>query len=343
MKVLILTGLDKIEKSNNEFERKFGTTNYLRELTIHGLRKLYGHNIVDYPKSWGSYDKEVELRGMSKEHLWGKGFNISGINKDSNDIDRTDIKKKISKRYFDLIIFGELNYSLELLDYAKNYNNKIIFLDGNDTTSINKNLINSGIYFKRELLKKNFENVFPISFSIPKEKIISKIETNINNILSPLIPGINSTYIYKAETEYNDMYKKSIFGITIKKEGWDCYRHYELLMNGCLPFFLDIKDCPDLTCISLPKEKLIEINLRFLKKISNNYKIQLNLKKFPNLAKSILYFKKYFFKESDTQEFLKKYPEIFDIKNELLNFSKNNLTTENTAKKMISTINNFYK
>lgn len=343
MKVLILTGLDKIEKSNNEFERKFGITNYLRELTIHGLRALYGHKIVDYPKSWGSYDEEPKLRGIPKEHFWGKGFNYVGINKDTKDIDRTDIKNKISKRYFDLIVFSELTYSIELLDYARNYNNKIIFLDGEDTNLINKNLLNSGIYFKRELLKKNSDNIFPISFSIPKEKIVKKIETKIENILSPLIPGINSTYIYQTENEYNDMYKKSIFGITIKKAGWDCYRHYELLMNGCLPFFLDINDCPDLTCRSLPKEKLIEINSKFLQKISNNYKIQLNLKKFPKLTKIILDFKSKFFKETDTQEFLNKFPEIFDIKNELLNYSKNNLTTENIAKKMISTINNFYK
>ena len=343
MKVLILTGLDKIEKSNNEFERKFGTTNYLRELTIHGLRTLYGYNIVDYPKSWGSYDNEIEKRGIPRDHLWGKGFNIAGINKDAKDIDRTDIKNKISKRYFDLIIFSELNHSLELLEHAKNFNNKIIFLDGEDTNLIKKNLLNSGIYFKRELSKKNLSNIFPISFSIPYEKIATKIETNIENILSPLIPGINSTYKYQTENEYNDMYKKSIFGITIKKAGWDCYRHYELLMNGCLPFFLDIKDCPDLTCISLPKEKFTEINSKFLKKISNNYKIQLSLKKFPKLAKIILNLKRKFFKESDAQKFLKKNPEIFDIKNELLNFSKNNLTTENTAKRMISTINNFYK
>ena len=98
-----------------------------------------------------------------------------------------------------------------------------------------------------------------------------------------------------------------------------------------------------MTCRSLPKEKLIEINSKFLQKISNNYKIQLNLKKFPKFTKIILDFKRKFFKETDAQEFLNKFPEIFDIKNELLNYSKNNLTTENIAKKMISTINNFYK
>ena len=47
---------------------------------------------------------------------------------------------------------------------------------------------------------------------------------------------------------------KKYFWHHYKKAGWDCYRHYELLMNGCLPFFLDINDCPELTCRSLPKK-----------------------------------------------------------------------------------------
>ena len=38
------------------------------------------------------------------------------------------------------------------------------------------------------------------------------------------------------------MYSNSIFAITNKKLGWDCLRHYEILMNGCVPLYLDIKD-----------------------------------------------------------------------------------------------------
>lgn len=47
--------------------------------------------------------------------------------------------------------------------------------------------------------------LYPINFSIPSEKI-----------LSDLIPGDLTTYIYKTE-EYYEEYKKSYFEITKKK------------------------------------------------------------------------------------------------------------------------------
>ena len=45
----------------------------------------------------------------------------------------------------------------------------------------------------------------------------------------------------------------------MKKSGWDCMRHYEILANGCVPVFLDINNCPELTMTSLPKDKLLEV------------------------------------------------------------------------------------
>lgn len=59
---------------------------------------------------------------------------------------------------------------------------------------------------------------YPINFSIPKEKICKsyKIKTKI---LSDLIPGIGSTYIYNSEEDYYNEYKQSYFAITKKKVG----------------------------------------------------------------------------------------------------------------------------
>ena len=71
------------------------------------------------------------------------------------------------------------------------------------------------------------------------------------------------------------MYKKSIFALTYKKAGWDSLRHYEILMNGCIPLFLDIKNCPPDTLTSLPKDKLIKILNEFneILKFYNPFKI----------------------------------------------------------------------
>lgn len=109
----------------------------------------------------------------------------------------------------------------------------------------------------------------PITFSIPEEKIC-KYETKKTKILSDLIPGDLSTYIYNNENEYYDEYKKSYFAITKKKAGWDCLRHLEILANGCLPYFLDIEKCPENTLSLYPKDLFYECNILYNKFINKN-------------------------------------------------------------------------
>jgi hypothetical protein len=44
----------------------------------------------------------------------------------------------------------------------------------------------------------------------------------------------------------------------MKKAGWDCMRHYEILGNNCIPYFVGLEDCPKNTLANLPKELLLE-------------------------------------------------------------------------------------
>jgi hypothetical protein len=104
----------------------------------------------------------------------------------------------------------------------------------------------------------------PITFSIPAEKITTTIPPK-EKILSNLIPGIASTYIYNTEADYYNEYKKSYFAITTKKGGWDCMRHYEIMANGCIPYFPDIEHCPINTMALLPKTLLLEGNALYNK------------------------------------------------------------------------------
>ena len=99
----------------------------------------------------------------------------------------------------------------------------------------------------------------PITFSIPKNKIVLIIP-NKTKVISNLIPGRIETYIYDNETDYYNQYKESLFAITTKKAGWDCMRHYEILANGCIPYFPDIEICPVNTMALLPKKLIIEGN-----------------------------------------------------------------------------------
>lgn len=99
----------------------------------------------------------------------------------------------------------------------------------------------------------------PITFSISEEKIINNVPKK-TKILSSLIPGKLSTYIYNNETDYYNEYKQSFFATTTKKAGWDCMRHYEILANGCIPYFPNIEKCPTNTMALLPKKLLYEGN-----------------------------------------------------------------------------------
>ena len=61
------------------------------------------------------------------------------------------------------------------------YNNKFIFIDGEDDNFIEAKYSNLGLYFKRELLTKH-PKIRPISFAIPKSKILEKKDYNPKNI-----------------------------------------------------------------------------------------------------------------------------------------------------------------
>jgi hypothetical protein len=105
---------------------------------------------------------------------------------------------------------------------------------------------------------------YPISFSVPTEQF-QKVKASLvlvekTRIMSPLIPGDTSTYIYETEESYYHQYKESYFATTMKKGGWDCMRHYEIVMCGCLPYFIDIEQCPENTMSLWDKQMLLEAN-----------------------------------------------------------------------------------
>lgn len=153
--------------------------------------------------------------------------------------------------------------------------------------------------------------LFPITFSIPKEKICD-ISIQKSKILSNLIPGKTSTYIYNTEEEYYKEYQQSYFAITTKKSGWDCLRHYEILSNRCVPLFLNIDECPTNTLFLFPKILLIEAINLFNNKFSN--------KKINELS-------------------IEDINEYNILQNKLFEYTKNHLTTDKVAKYILQKTN----
>jgi hypothetical protein len=128
--------------------------------------------------------------------------------------------------------------------------------------------------------------IYPITFSIPDIKIVSEIQKK-DKLLSSPIPGNVSTYIYNDEESYYNEYRRSFFATTTKKVGWDCMRHYEIMANGCIPYFPDLDKCPPNTMALLPKSLLQKGNQLYAK-MKNHKDGSSNLIEYESLANSIL-------------------------------------------------------
>ena len=102
-----------------------------------------------------------------------------------------------------------------------------------------------------------FASPFSIQFSISDSKMVQSIPPKDKDFAF-IIPGDLSTYVYQLEEDYYKDYQRSYFAVTRAKGGWDCLRHYEILANGCIPYFIDLKKCPPKTMAFLPKKLILE-------------------------------------------------------------------------------------
>jgi hypothetical protein len=240
MKILYITKGDHVD--------------YQNDCLLIGLKELFGEGVVDFNKQSHNY---ITYDIESAKTLYGMGMSVARILPDL-DVDRTDITSKIKNKYFDFIVYGSIWRCSDYIDTILKYypKDKVIAVDGEDETTIHSTY-NLGItYFKRELIHYH-DRLFPISFAIPTDKV------NFNNSkikdFSFITPLDRNTYIYKNEKDYYADYNEARFGVTMKKAGWDCMRHYEILANGCLPYFIDIDKCPDLTMNTFPKQLCLDL------------------------------------------------------------------------------------
>ena len=330
MKILYLTSHQSLSEQYNDG---------ISDLLLHGLRGHFNDSVVDFPGSWYLYNDEAKKRNLDANKLWGKGFTLRNILDNYGSIDRTEIEKKIKKKYFDLIIYSSARRSNAYIDDVIKYNNKVIFIDSSDDQFIDENLSKIGPYFKRELIKKQ-KNLLPIHFAVPEDRIVNEVNNKPKHLLAPLIPGRLNTYIYENEMDYYKMYQNSIFALTYKKAGWDTLRHYEILMNGCLPIFLDIENCPTDTMVNFPKKDVIELKNRYENILQNYFPTKIFKYKFLNFKRFTDYFFNLISSKKDINELIEKDKDIFELKSNLLNLTKKRLTTYKLAEYVINSLRN---
>ena len=101
MKILFITQLSK------EFLQISNIVNdIVSDMILHGLKEVFGNNVIDFPGAWYMYKDEIQKRPLVDKKLWGNGFNYYDSFTNYNSIDRDDIKNKIKNNYFEFIIYG---------------------------------------------------------------------------------------------------------------------------------------------------------------------------------------------------------------------------------------------
>ncbi|CAF1537356.1 unnamed protein product [Didymodactylos carnosus] len=136
-------------------------------------------------------------------------------------------------------------------------------------------IINSFIndYPKPKICDDDIE-FYPISFGFIEDHLYSTIRriipgySSFNETCLPiklidfssLIPGKRHTYVFDFgnELDYRRLYRSAYFAVTMKKAGWDCNRHYEIISSGTIPFFDSLENSDEFTMKHLPKKLLLE-------------------------------------------------------------------------------------
>jgi len=257
MKILYISG-------NQRSEQFPWLTDYQDDCLLLGLKELFGDEVVDCNKRFHLYSDYSDDQLATE---YGRGFTVCR-NISSDNADREDITKKIRNKHFDYVIYGSIwrcqdHLQLVLENYDKK---KIVFVDGEDSNAFAEDRLKDGVvYFKRELypdekqvhLQEYMQNVLPISFAFPTNKVNKGVTKERRIAYSD--PNDRKTYIFKTESEYYQDYKYSKYARTKPKSGWDCLRHYEIMGNGCVPFFPDIINCPRYVMMRFPKALLTKI------------------------------------------------------------------------------------
>jgi hypothetical protein len=263
-------------------------TDYLADLIVGGLLsepsvEIYSNSICEY-----LYDDQTL---ESVFNLYGWGHTVcrkldSSFRSKPIIVNEGDIENLLSEGNFDLIVYSSVtrrspslesmhpHFAADFIEIVKQYypKEKIIVFDGEDRTDLLEPIVPYVTYYKRELLPQDSHRAFPVPFSFPKYWKMNPdyFESEKKTILAHNDPRDRSTYIYQDEREYYRQYSRSLFAFTMKKAGWDCMRHYEILGSGCVPYFYDIENKPPTIMCNWPISLQLDANKLF-EKFYQNY------------------------------------------------------------------------
>jgi hypothetical protein len=247
---------------------------YLADSLLHGIRQLTDVELIDYPRKECLYHNN---NNQSHEELRGGGFTLYGLLEDqTNPIFRGQIWNRLDKGFFHAVIISNIWRQWGLVLQWKSLLEKqtLILLDGDDDE---RHYPNSGTrhrlfgfgtamrgilgqstthIFKREWTERTRFNptsvqMHKIAFAIPKEKILSKPLPKQSTFPVHIVDeevaenvGGQTSYAFKIESIYRANLAAARFGITCRRGGWECLRHYEIAAAGAIPCFRNLKQKP---------------------------------------------------------------------------------------------------
>jgi hypothetical protein len=88
-----------------------------------------------------------------------------------------------------------------------------------------------------------------IGFSIPDMYV--NLASEKSRLMAAAVPG--QPYAHAKYSDYLEDYRRAWYGLTWKKAGWDCYRHYEILGCGCIPYFIGLAKAPGKVMPEIPR------------------------------------------------------------------------------------------
>ena len=250
---------------------------YLADGLLHGLRQLPGLELVDYPRKECMYEGGRQCRVAPEFGVRGGGFSLYGLlTEPQGGIDRSFIWQRLAAGWFNAVLvsnvwrqWGSLLQWRELLATQP-----LLLLDGDDDqrlyprsgTRVRQFGIGTGLtnllqlpsthIFKRELTNRSRKwglrlNVHPLAFSIPESLISSKLPNKSQLFPSHIVDrdlsnklGASANYVFADEQSYRSDLASSRFGITTRRAGWDCLRHYEIAAAGAVICFRDLVQKP---------------------------------------------------------------------------------------------------
>ena len=249
---------------------------YLSDGILHGLRQISSLEVIDYPKKSCLYKQTSNA--PHDFNVRGGGFTLYGLLDDPCLIeDRQHIQQRLEQGWFDLVVVSNIWRQWGLLIQWKHLLRKtckLAILDGDDDERFYPNskarfkhfgpfrwltdLISrkSTVYFKREWTTKTSRwpykcTLKPLGFSIPDEKIVEILIEKKRLFPSHIVDkdvakfvAAQTGYAFSSESDYRLNLAESRFGITTKRGGWECLRHYEIAASGTIPCFKELTNKP---------------------------------------------------------------------------------------------------